>query len=82
MVGTLKKEVSILRTQNSSSLKKIELMQLEIDKKPSVQIKETVTRESPPVINNITKGVSDNDVLELINKHVTMNYINKLYKKG
>ncbi len=82
MVGALKKEVGILRTQNSSSLKKLELMQLEIDKKPSVQIKETVTRESPPVINNITKGVSDNDVLELINKHVTMNYINKLYKKG
>ena len=82
MVGALKKEVSILRTQNSSSLKKIELMQLEIDKKPRVQIKETVTRELPPVINNITKGVSDNDVLELINKHVTMNYINKLYKKG
>ena len=82
MVGALKKEVGTLRTQNSSSLKKLELMQLEIDKKPSVQIKETVTRESPPVINNITKGVSDNDVLELINKHVTMNYINKLYKKG
>ena len=82
MVGALKKEVSILRIQNSSSLKKIELMQLEIDKKPRVQIKETVTRELPPVINNITKGVSDNDVLELINKHVTMNYINKLYKKG
>ena len=82
IVGALKKEVGILRTQNSNSLKKLELMQLEIDKKPSVQIKETVTRESPPVINNITKGVSDNDVLELINKHVTMNYINKLYKKG
>ena len=82
MVGALKKEVGTLRTQNSSSLKKLELMQLEIDKKPSVQIKETVTRESPPIINNITKGVSDNDVLELINKHVTMNYINKLYKKG
>ena len=75
MVGALKKEVGILRTQNSSSLKKLELMQLEIDKKPSVQIKETVTRESPPVINR-------DDVLELINKHVTMNYINKLYKKG
>jgi hypothetical protein len=69
MVGALKKEVGILRTQNSNSLKKLELMQLEIDKKPRV-------------INNITKGVSDNDVLELINKHVTMNYINKLYKKG
>ncbi len=82
IVGALKKEVGILRTQNSNSLKKLELMQLEIDKKPSVQIKETVTRESPPIINNITKGVSDNDVLELINKHVTMIYINKLYKKG
>ena len=69
MVGALKKEVGILRTQNSNSLKKLELMQLEIDKKP-------------PVINNITQGINSDDVLELINKHVTMNYINKLYKKG
>jgi hypothetical protein len=81
IVGALKKEVGILRTQNSNSLKKLELMQLEIDKKPTV-IKETVTRELPPVINNITQGINSDDVLELINKHVTMNYINKLYKKG
>ena len=117
MVGTLKKEVSILRTQNSSSLKKIELMQLEIDKKPNVEVKETVIQIDPsvlptlkkisdrlktledkkpgkqiikevtikevkPVVNNVTTGLDDNQVLELINKHVTMNYINKLYKKG
>ena len=117
MVGTLKKEVSILRTQNSSSLKKIELMQLEIDKKPNVEVKETVIQIDPsvlptlkkisdrlktledkkpgkqiikevtikevkPVVNNVTTGLDDNQVLELLNKHVTMNYINKLYKKG
>lgn len=35
-----------------------------------------------PIINNITTGVEINDVLELINKHVTMIYVNKLYKKG
>ena len=35
-----------------------------------------------PVINNITQGINSDDVLELINKHVTTNYINKLYKKG
>jgi len=35
-----------------------------------------------PIVNNITTGVEINDVLELINKHVTMIYVNKLYKKG
>jgi hypothetical protein len=82
MVGALKKEIGILRDQNNSYLKKLDLMQADIDKKPSVQIKETITRELPPVINNITNGVSSNDVLELINKHVTITYVNKLYKKG
>jgi hypothetical protein len=82
MVGALKKEIGILRDQNNSYLKKLDLMQADIDKKPSVQIKETITRELPPVINNITNGVTSNDVLDLINKHVTITYVNKLYKKG
>ena len=131
MVGSLKKEVGILRTQNSSSLKKIELMQLEIDKKPNVEVKETIIKEIEkptiiketiiqtdpsvlptlkkisdrlktledkkpekqiikevtikevkPVVNNVTTGLDGNQVLELLNKHVTMAYINKLYKKG
>jgi hypothetical protein len=82
MVGALKKEIGMLRDQNNSHLKKLDLMQADIDKKPSVQIKETITRELPPVINNITNGVTSNDVLDLINKHVTITYVNKLYKKG
>ncbi len=53
------------------------------DKKPEKQIiKEVTIKEVKPVINNVTTGLDDNQVLELINKHVTMNYINKLYKKG
>ena len=28
------------------------------------------------------KSLNNNDVLELISKHVTMDYVNKLYKKG
>ena len=117
MVGTLKKEVDKLAAINKLNAKQFKLMQAEIDKKPSVQIKETVIQTDPsvlptlkkisdrlktledrkpekqitkevtikevkPVINNVTTGLDDNQVLELINKHVTMNYINKLYKKG
>ena len=53
------------------------------DKKPEKQIiKEVTIKEVKPVINNVTTGLDDNQVLELINKHVTMAYINKLYKKG
>ena len=33
-------------------------------------------------IMDTTASVSSNDVLELINKHVTITFINKLYKKG
>lgn len=35
-----------------------------------------------PVITNVTQGVTDTDVLSIIDKHVTINYVNKLYKKG
>ena len=37
--------------------------------------------EIKPVINNLTTGVTSNDVLKLINKHVILSYINKLYGK-
>ena len=53
------------------------------DKKPEKQIiKEVTIKEVKPVVNNVTTGLDDNQVLELLNKHVTMAYINKLYKKG
>jgi hypothetical protein len=35
-----------------------------------------------PVINNVTQGVTEADIVELISKHVTMTFVNKLYKKG
>lgn len=50
-------------------------------KKEIEALKKSIS-EIKPIINNITQGVSDNDVLSLINKHVTIHYVNKLYKKG
>ena len=50
-------------------------------KKELSDIKKSIL-DIKPVINNVTTGVTDQDVLVLIDKHVTMNYINKLYKKG
>lgn len=131
MVQALKKEIDKLTTTNKSNAKKFKLMQAEIDKKPDVQIKETIIKEVEkptviketviqadlsvlstlkklsdrlktledkkpekqiikevtikelkPIVNNVTTGLDDNQVLELLNKHVTMAYINKLYKKG
>jgi hypothetical protein len=68
MVGALKKEIGILRDQNNSYLKKLDLMQLPVDKKPIVQ--------------HVYNGIGEAEVLELIKKHVTMVYVNKLYNKG
>ena len=131
MVQALKKEIDKLTASNKLNAKRFKLMQAEIDKKPNVEVKETVIKEIEkptviketviqtdpsvlptlkklsdrlktledkkpekqiikevtikevkPVINNVTTGLDDNQVLELINKHVTMAYINKLYKKG
>jgi len=131
MVQALKKEIDKLTAANKSNAKKLKLMQAEIDKKPNVEVKETVIKEIEkptvvketiiqtdpsvlptlkkisdrlktledkkpekqiikevtikevkPVVNNVTAGLDDNQVLELLNKHVTMAYINKLYKKG
>ena len=131
MVQALKKEIDKLTTTNKTNAKKFKLMQAEIDKKPNVEVKETVIKEVEkptvvketviqtdssvlptlkklsdrlktledkkpekqiiketiikevkPIVNNVTTGLDDNQVLELLNKHVTMAYINKLYKKG
>jgi len=131
MVQALKKEIDKLTAANKTNAKKFKLMQADIDKKPNVEIKETVIKEVEkptvvketviqtdpsvlptlkkisdrlktleekkpekqiikevtikevkPVVNNVTTGLDDNQVLELLNKHVTMAYINKLYKKG
>ena len=131
MVQALKKEIDKLTAANKLNAKRFKLIQAEIDKKPNVEVKETVIKEIEkptviketviqtdksvlptlkklsdrlktledkkpekqiikevtikevkPVINNVTTGLDDNQVLELLNKHVTMAYINKLYKKG
>lgn len=113
MVNSLKKEIEQLRDSNKEITKKLKLMQVDIDKKPNVTIKETVIKqvekptilettliktdsalmpsikklagrvkaleEIKPIVNIAPKCISSNDVLELINKHVTMNHINKLY---
>jgi hypothetical protein len=52
LVESLKKEIEQLRTHNKSVTKELESMQLQIDKKPSVKIKETVIKEieKPTVI--------------------------------
>lgn len=50
-------------------------------KKEIEALKKSIS-EIKPTINNIIQGVSDNDVLSLINKHVTINYVNKLYKRA
>ena len=51
-----------------------------ISKKEIEDIKKSIL-EIKPVINNLTTGVTSNDVLKLINKHVILSYINKLYGK-
>ena len=149
LVESLKKEIEQLRTHNKTVTKSLESMQLQIDKKPNVKIKETVIKEiekptvvvnesiktdpsimptlkkiserlksleskktAPqiikelttheiktvdaavkkeiedikksilnikPVVNNPTTGIESADVLELIKKHVTLLFINKLY---
>ena len=151
LIETLKKELEQLRTHNKTVTKELKSMQLQIDKKPSVQIKETIIKEvekptvvmkesiktdpsimptlkklserlkaleskktAPqiikelttheiktvdaavkkeiedikksilnikPVVNNLTTGVTSDDVLELIKKHVILSYVNKLYGK-
>ena len=50
-------------------------------KKELAAIKKSIA-DIKPVISNVTQGVTDADVLSIIDKHVTINYVNKLYKKG
>ena len=73
MVATLKKEVEQLRTQNKEFIKRFDELQPSINQNPIVQAKETVS--------NLKAGATSNDVIELIKKHVTILYINKLYGK-
>jgi hypothetical protein len=49
-------------------------------KKEIEDIKKSIL-EIKPIINNLTTGVTSDDVLKLINKHVILSYINKLYGK-
>ena len=49
-------------------------------KKEIDKIKNTI-QQIMPAINKLKSGVTTNDVLELINKHVILSYINKLYGK-
>jgi hypothetical protein len=49
-------------------------------KKEIEEIKNT-TSKIMPILNKLKSGVSSNDVLELIKKHVILSYINKLYGK-
>jgi tRNA nucleotidyltransferase/poly(A) polymerase len=49
-------------------------------KKEIEDIKNSILKIKP-IINNITQGVSSNDVIELIDKRVILNFINKLYGK-
>ena len=172
LVESLKEEIRNLGIKNELSMKVLKIMQSEIDKKPNVEIRETVTRElekqttienvivktdsslAPalkrlserlsaleniktdpavmptlkklstrlkcleskkpelqiikelttheiktvgaaskqeiedikksileikPIVNNLTTGVTSDDVLKLINKHVILSFINKLY---
>tara|TARA_R110000822_G_scaffold197912_1_gene336054 strand:- start:37 stop:297 length:261 start_codon:yes stop_codon:yes gene_type:complete len=73
MVESLKKEVDQLRTQNKELIKRFDELQPSINQNPSVQIKEASS--------NLKAGATSNDVIELIKKHVTILYINKLYGK-
>ena len=52
-----------------------------VSKKELSDIKKSIS-EIKPVVNNVNKGVTSADVLSLIAKHVTIDYVNKLYKKG
>ena len=47
-----------------------------------IQDMKKLIADTKPVINHVTKGVDNTVVLELIKKHVTMFYVNELYKSG
>tara|TARA_R110002096_G_scaffold40888_3_gene111041 strand:- start:137 stop:433 length:297 start_codon:yes stop_codon:yes gene_type:complete len=80
-IDKIQKSLIDCQAQNKLLTKKVDLLQGEVNKKPTVLLKETIIKEAQPVINNVTQGVTSADVLLLITKHVTMPFINKLYKK-
>ena len=66
LVESLKKEVGQLRTQNKEAAKRIDILEYNTDKNPEIKIKQPLT-------------LNESDVSNLINKHVTLVYVNKLY---
>ena len=67
MVQSFKKEIDDLKLQVKTLSKKTET-------KPDVSI--------TPLVKGTSESLTGNDVLSIIDKRVTMLYINKLYKKG
>ena len=131
MVAKLQQQVNVANSNSKAMLKKMDVMQSGLDKKPNVIVKETIIKEvekpvikeaiikeieKPTIINKTIvetdksvlptlKKLSDrlkiledkppqqalpitettlkeSDILEIITRHVTMPFINKLYKKG
>ena len=72
-----KPEKQIIKELTTHEVKTVDA----VSKKEIESLKKSIS-EIKPIINNITQGVSDNDVLSLINKHVTIHYVNKLYKRA
>jgi hypothetical protein len=69
MVHSLKKELEQFRTQNKSTIKKLEAMQVAINKKPNVQIKETIIKEiEKPTVKEVTLIQTDPSVIPTIKK--------------
>jgi hypothetical protein len=69
MIHSLKKELEQFRTQNKSTIKKLQSMQAEINKKPNVQIKETVIKEiEKPTVKEVTLIQTDPSVIPTIKK--------------
>ena len=66
LVATLKKEVDQLRTQNKDAANRIDSLESNADKNPEFKIKQPL-------------ALNESDVLKLINKHVTLMFVNKLY---
>jgi hypothetical protein len=71
-----KPELQIIKELTTHEIKTVgaaSKQEIESIKKSILEIK--------PIVNNLTTGVTSDDVLKLINKHVILSYINKLYGK-
>ena len=66
LVESLKKEIDQLRMQNKEAVNRIDQLESKTDKNLKVKIKQPTT-------------LNESDVSNLINKHVTLVYVNKLY---